>query len=53
MRGSVVSDRMPGRPPQSSDAGPTLAQRGDPLPEENASERFEDRHNGAASLGIP
>lgn len=49
----VVSDRRPGRPPQSSDARPATSQHGEPKPEQNASEPFEDRHNGAAGLGIP
>jgi hypothetical protein len=53
MRGSVVSDRRPVRALESSDAGPSPPQRDEPMPEEKASDPFEDRHNGAASLGIP
>lgn len=51
-RGSVVSDRR-GRAPQSSEAGREGRQRGEPVGEQIAPEPFEDRHNGAASLGIP
>jgi len=53
MRGSVASDHWPGRPPQSSDSRPATPQHGEPKPEDTASEPFEDRRNGAASLGIP
>ena len=53
MWGSVVSDRRPGRPLEPSDAGSSPPQRGEPEPEEKASDPFEDRHSGAASLGIP
>jgi hypothetical protein len=51
--GPLASDRSPARPPQSSDAGPAPSQHGEPKLEQNASEPFDDRHNGAASLGIP
>jgi hypothetical protein len=53
MRGPVVSEGTPGRRPRSPDGGPARHRRGEPMPEEYASERFEDRHHGAASLGIP
>lgn len=50
---ALVNDRGPGRPTHSSDAGPATPQHGELKPEQNASEPFEDRHNGAASLGVP
>jgi len=53
MRGFVIIDRRPGRVVGSSDAGSPPPQRGEPMPEEMGSDPFEDRHNGAASLGIP
>lgn len=48
-----VGDSTLGRPPPSSDAGPATRQRVELTPGGKESEPFEDRHNGAASLGIP
>ena len=53
MRDSVVSDPGPGRPLQRYDAGLRAPPRGELMSEEKASDPFEERHNGAASLGIP
>jgi hypothetical protein len=39
--------------PELPDAEPATPQHGEHTPVQIASEPFEDRHNGAASLGIP
>jgi hypothetical protein len=53
MRGFMANDRWPARPLEWSDAGSSARERDEPMPEEKASDPFEDRQNGAASLGIP